>query len=160
MRGRARTIITLTYGELTRDVNHCASALRGLGISKGDRVALFMPMCPELVVAFFAVIKIGAVILPLFSGYGPDAVATRLNDAGAAAILVADGFWRRGQRVAMKAVADEALAAAPSVETSDRRVAPRGIGGDARGPRSSLERSGRGATGRLPDGAKQPPTTL
>ncbi len=109
------TVITLTYGELTRDVNRCASALRRLGITKGDRVALFMPMCPELVIAFFAVIKIGAVILPLFSGYGPDAVATRLNDADAEAMVVADGFWRRGQRVAMKAVADEALAAAPSV---------------------------------------------
>jgi acetyl-CoA synthetase len=105
----------LTYGELTRAVNRCASALRDLGVGKGDRVALFMPMCPELVTAFFAIAKLGGVVLPLFSGYGSEAVATRLADAGATALFVADGFWRRGQRVIMKPIADQALAAAPSV---------------------------------------------
>ena len=73
--------------------------------------ALFMPMCPELVAAFFAVIKIGGIVLPLFSGYGADAVATRLQDAGAVASVTADGFWRRGQPVLMKPTADAALAA-------------------------------------------------
>jgi acetyl-CoA synthetase len=72
-------------------------------------------MCPELVTAFFAVIKIGAIVLPLFSGYGADAVATRLVDAGATVLFTADGFWRRGQRVAMKETADEALRSAPLV---------------------------------------------
>jgi acetyl-CoA synthetase len=107
---------TLSYEQLTREVNACANGLRALGVGKGDRVALFMPMCPELIVAFFATIKIGAIILPLFSGYGADAVATRLRDADAKAMFVADGFWRRGQPVHMKPVADEALTASPSVQ--------------------------------------------
>jgi acetyl-CoA synthetase len=105
----------VTYAELHRDVNRCANALRALGVQKGDRVALFMPMCPELVVVFFAAIKIGAVILPLFSGYGADAVAARLRDADAALLVTADGVRRRGQIVHMKAVADEAVSSAPSV---------------------------------------------
>src|SRR5688572_20597649 len=106
---------TLTYGELFLKVNRCANALGTLGVGKGDRVALFMPMCPELVIAFFATIKRGAVVLPLFSGYGAEAVASRLRDAEATLLVTADGFWRRGQSIAMKAVADEAVAAASSV---------------------------------------------
>ena len=106
---------TLTYGELFLEVNRAANAMRELGVTKGDRVALFMPMCPELVVAFFAIIKLGAVVLPLFSGYGVDAVATRLRDAEATLLVTANGFWRRGRAVAMKPVADQAAAAAPSV---------------------------------------------
>ena len=106
---------TLTYGELFREVNRAANAMRELGVRKGDRVALFMPMCPELVVAFFAAIKLGGVVLPLFSGYGVDAVSTRLLDAEAMLLVTADGFWRRGKAVAMKPVADQAAAAAPSV---------------------------------------------
>ena len=105
----------LTYGALYIDVNRAANALRELGVTKGDRIALFMPMCPELVIAFFAAIKLGAVVLPLFSGYGVDAVATRLHDAEATLLITADGFWRRGQAVAMKPVADQAVTAAPSV---------------------------------------------
>jgi len=105
----------LTYGELFREVNRAANAMQELGIKQGDRVALFMPMCPELVVAFFATIKLGGIVLPLFSGYGVDAVATRLIDADATLLVTADGFWRRGQAVEMKAVADLAAAAAPSV---------------------------------------------
>ena len=106
---------TLTYGELFRQVNQCANAMATLGVNKGDRVALFMPMCPELVIAFFATIKRGAVVLPLFSGYGAEAVASRLRDAEATLLVTADGYYRRGQPVAMKAVADEAAAGAPSV---------------------------------------------
>jgi acetyl-CoA synthetase len=106
---------TLTYGELFRQVNQCANAMASLGLERGDRVALFMPMCPELVVAFFATIKCGAVVLPLFSGYGAEAVASRLRDAEARLLVTADGYWRRGQAVAMKPVADEAVASAPSV---------------------------------------------
>jgi acetyl-CoA synthetase len=104
-----------TYAELRAATNRCANALRTLGVRKGDRVALFLPMGPELTAAFFAVVKIGAVVLPLFSGYGADAVAARLQDAEATVVITADGFWRRGQRVAMKTVADEAADAAPSV---------------------------------------------
>ncbi len=110
------TVRTLTYGELHREVCRCANALRALGLGKGDAVGLYMPMTPELCIAFLAVIKIGGVILPLFSGYGPSAVATRLNDAGAKALFTADGFFRRGKPVPMKPTADEALAACPTVE--------------------------------------------
>ena len=113
--GEEGAIQQLTYGELYQDVNRCANALCELGVAKGDRVALFMPMCPELIVAFFAIVKIGACILPLFSGYGADAVTARLTDADASVVVTADGFWRRGQAVTMKAVADEAAAATPSI---------------------------------------------
>lgn len=106
---------TLTYADLHAEVGRCASALRSRGIGKGDAVGLFMPMTPELLVAFLAVAKIGGVILPLFSGYGPDAIAARLNDGEAKALFTADGFLRRGKAVAMKPVADEALARVPSV---------------------------------------------
>ena len=105
----------LTYAELRAATNRCANALKSLGVVAGDRVAIFLPMGPELAAAFFAVVKIGAVVLPLFSGYGADAVAARLTDAEASVVITADGFWRRGQPVAMKAVADEAVAASPSV---------------------------------------------
>jgi acetyl-CoA synthetase len=106
---------TLTYGQLFRQVNQCANAMTALGVGTGDRVALFMPMCPALVVAFFATIKRGAIVLPLFSGYGADAVASRLRDAEATLLVTADGYYRRGQHVAMKVVADEAAALSPSV---------------------------------------------
>jgi acetyl-CoA synthetase len=105
----------LTYRELHAEVNRCANAFRELGVGKGDRVALFMPMCPELIVAFFAAIKLGASILPLFSGYGADAAGARMHDAEATLLVTADGFWRRGQLVPMKATADLAAAAAPSL---------------------------------------------
>jgi acetyl-CoA synthetase len=113
--GEEGTTRHATYGELWQDVNQCAAGLRALGVGKGNCVALFMPMCPELIVAFFAVIRLGGIVLPLFSGYGADAVATRLRDADATMLITADGFWRRGQPVRMKPVADDAVDAAPSV---------------------------------------------
>ncbi|MCW5847303.1 MAG: AMP-binding protein [Anaerolineae bacterium] len=106
----------LSYGELAVEVNRCANALRALGLGAGDAVGLFMPMTPEIAVALLAVAKIGGVILPLFSGYGAGAVASRLADAGAKALFTADGFFRRGTVVPLKPTADEAAAAVPSVE--------------------------------------------
>jgi acetyl-CoA synthetase len=114
--GEEGTVQTLTYGELHAAVGRCANALRHLGLGKGDAVGLFMPMTPELAVAFLAVIKIGGIVLPLFSGYGPGAIAARLQDAGAKALFTADGFFRRGRPVALKPVADEALAQCPTVQ--------------------------------------------
>ncbi len=108
------TTRTMTYAELHDDVRRCASALRGQGLSKGDVVGLFLPMVPELLVAFLATLRIGAVALPLFSGYGPDAIASRLTDADARALVTADGFRRRGKAIAMKAVADAALESVPT----------------------------------------------
>lgn len=107
---------TLSYRELNEEVCRCASALRTLGIGKGDAIGLYMPMTPELIVAFLAVAKIGGVILPLFSGYGATAVATRLADGNAKALFVANGMMRRGKSIPMKPTADEALADAPWVQ--------------------------------------------
>jgi acetyl-CoA synthetase len=106
----------LTYGELAAEVNRCANALRSLGLGRGDAIGLYMPMTPEIAIALLAIAKIGGVILPLFSGYGAAAVASRLADAGARAFFTADGFFRRGAVVALKPAADEAAASVPSVE--------------------------------------------
>ena len=114
--GEEGTVRTFTYGQLYREVNRCASGLRALGLGKGDAVGLYMPMIPELAIAFLAVIKIGGIVLPLFSGYGPSAVATRLADGEARALFTADGMFRRGKVYPMKPKADEALAQVPGVE--------------------------------------------
>jgi acetyl-CoA synthetase len=106
----------LTYRDLYREVNRVASALRAAGLGKGDAVGLYMPMVPEIVIAFLAIAKIGGIILPLFSGYGPGAIATRLADAEAKALFTADGMFRRGKTLPMKPAADGALADVPSVE--------------------------------------------
>ncbi len=107
---------TLTYGELHRRVCRCANALRDLGLGRGDRIGLFMPMTPEIVIAFLAIAKIGGVLLPLFSGYGVGALVTRLQGAEADALFTADGFARRGRPIDMKETADEAVAQCPTVE--------------------------------------------
>ena len=98
-----------TYFQLSQEVNKCANALRSAGYGKGDAIGLFMPMCPELIFSFLAIIKIGGVILPLFSGYGASAVATRLRDADAVALITTDGGPRRGKVTNMKETADEAI---------------------------------------------------
>ena len=115
--GESGEVRTYTYAELHRQVGRCAAALKAVGVGRGDAVGLYMPMIPELIVAFLAVIKIGGVILPLFSGYGRDAVATRLRDAKARFLITADGFRRRGKIFRMKQVADEAAQDIPSLET-------------------------------------------
>jgi len=114
--GEEGVVRTFTYGQLHAEVCRCANALRSLGLGKGDAVGLYMPMIPELAIAFLAIVKIGGVILPLFSGYGPGAITARLTDADAKAVITADGVFRRGQPVAMKATLDEALTAAPTVQ--------------------------------------------
>ena len=108
--------VVLTYEELDARVSQCANALRALGLGKGDAVGLYMPMTPEIVVAFLAIVKIGGVLLPLFSGYGAEAVAARLQGAGAKALFTADGTTRRGTPILMKETADRALVQCPSVE--------------------------------------------
>jgi acetyl-CoA synthetase len=106
----------LTYRELAREVGRLGHALQRLGIARGDRVGLHLPMSPEAAIALLAVARIGAVAVPCFSGFGPQAIAGRLRDCEARALVTADGFVRRGHVVASKATADEAVAAAPSVE--------------------------------------------
>jgi len=107
---------TFTYAELNREVCRAAGALRQLGIGRGDTVGLFLPMIPEVVISLLAIAKVGAIFIPLFSGYGADAVAVRLADAGAKLLITADGFLRRGSQVPMKETADAALAQSPTVE--------------------------------------------
>jgi acetyl-CoA synthetase len=110
------TTQTLTFAEVEDQVRRAAAGLRTLGIGKGDTVALFMPMIPEAVVASYAVAWLGAVLVPLFSGFAPSAIAARLQDAGAKAVIVADATVRRGRTLGMRALLAEALANCPSVE--------------------------------------------
>ncbi|MFO7247832.1 MAG: AMP-binding protein [Bacillota bacterium] len=111
--GRTRII---TYDELAAWVSRVAFGLKRLGIEKGDRVALYLPMLPETVVAMLAAAKIGAVVMPAFSGFGADAVAKRLESAQAKVLITADGFYRRGRVVPMKEEADRAVDQALCVE--------------------------------------------
>jgi len=106
----------LTYGQLAEETGRCANALRALGLKKGDRVGLYLPMIPEVVVAQLAIGKLGAVYTPIFSGFGADAVAARLQDCDARVLITCDGIERRGKLVATKEVADRAVALSPSVE--------------------------------------------
>ncbi len=100
----------LTYAELRREVNRAAGMLRAHGIGRGHVVGVLMPMTPECVIAMLAIIKVGGIFLPLFSGYGVDAVAQRLEDSGAVALMTVEGFSRRGRRIDLLATADSAAA--------------------------------------------------
>jgi acetyl-CoA synthetase len=111
----AGQVRTLTYEQLAREVNRLANALRRLGIAEGDRVGVFLPMSPEAAIATLAIVRIGAIYTPCFSGFGAQAVASRLQDCEAKMLITADGFERRGQVVRMKETADEAVAACPTV---------------------------------------------
>jgi acetyl-CoA synthetase len=108
---------TLTYAELAAEVSRLANGLRALGIGEGDRVGIFLPMSPEAAIATLAVVRIGAIYTPCFSGFGAGAVASRLSDCEATLLITADGFYRRGQVVKLKETADEAVAQCPSVQT-------------------------------------------
>ena len=110
------TVRTLTYRELSDQVASFAAGLRSLGTKRGDRIAVFLPLTVECVVAVLAIGAIGAIFIPVFSGYGAEAIAGRLRDADAKVLICADGFYRRGQVVAMKETADAAADAAPSVK--------------------------------------------
>src|SRR5688572_11225837 len=101
---------SISYARLRREVEKMSAALRRLGVGRGDVVGVFMPMTPECVIAMLAVIRVGGIFLPLFSGYGPAAIVSRLQDSEAKALFCCDGFFRRGKFVAMKPVADEAVA--------------------------------------------------
>ena len=106
----------ITYGELYREVNKLANALKEFGVKKGDRVAIYLPMLPELPIAMLACAKIGAIHTDVFSGFSPMALRDRINDAEAKLLITADGFYRRGSIIHLKEDADKALEGAPSVE--------------------------------------------
>ncbi|HEX9824441.1 MAG TPA: AMP-binding protein [Actinomycetota bacterium] len=114
--GEDGAVRSVTYRELREMADRLAGGLASLGVGEGDAVGIFMPMAPETVAATLACAKLGAVYLPIFSGYAADAVATRLQDASAKALITADGFYRRGSTVPMKEVADEAADASPTVQ--------------------------------------------
>jgi acetyl-CoA synthetase len=107
----------MTYARLASEVDRAAAGLRAAGVQRGDAVGVFLPMVPEAVVAAYAIAKVGALYLPLFSGFAPDAIAARLNDAEARLVVTADWTWRRGKRVAVKPALDDALRECPSVHT-------------------------------------------
>ncbi|MBI5258091.1 MAG: AMP-binding protein [Burkholderiales bacterium] len=107
---------SFSYRELDAQVCRLAGGLRSLGLAPGDVVATYLPNLPEAMVAMLAVAKIGAVLMPLFSGFGADAVATRLAIGEAKAVITVDASLRRGKWVSAKAVVDEALAQSPGVQ--------------------------------------------
>jgi len=113
--GEDASVRTLTYAELHTETNRLASALRRLGIGRGDTVGLFLPLVPEAVIAFLACAKIGAIAVPIFSGFGAQAVSARLNDARAKALVTTDITFRRGKAIPMEQVAADAAQASPSV---------------------------------------------
>ncbi|HUK13877.1 MAG TPA: AMP-binding protein [Thermoanaerobaculaceae bacterium] len=111
----AGNVVMLTYAELHARVCRVAGSLASLGVGAGDSVGFYLPMTAEVVVALLACLKIGAVPVPVFAGFGPDALADRLADSGARVLLTADGTMRRGREVPLKPTADRACALAPAV---------------------------------------------
>lgn len=109
------TTRTLAYKELREETDKMAATLRSLGLGKGDAIGVFMPMVPEIVIAMLAIIKIGGIFLPLFSGFGAAAIVSRLNDADAKALFTAAGTYRRAKFCPMKPIADDAAAQIPTL---------------------------------------------
>lgn len=107
---------TLTYWDLYRQVNQFAAVLKKLGVKKGDRVALYLPLIPELLVACLGCARIGAVHSVVFGGFSAEALRDRINDAEAKILITADFGWRRGQQIHLKKAADEALQDTPSIQ--------------------------------------------
>lgn len=108
--GEAGDIRKLTYAQLHAEVSRCANGLRALGIESGDRVVIYMPLVPEAVVAMQACARIGAVHSVVFGGFSALSLKDRIEDAGARCVITADGGWRGGQIVELKAATDKALA--------------------------------------------------
>ena len=106
---------TLTYWDLYREVNRFANVLKKLGVRKGDRVVLYMPMIPELLIACLACARIGAVHSVVFGGFSAEALRDRINDAEAKLVITADFGWRRGKEILLKKGVDAAIAGCPSV---------------------------------------------
>src|SRR5687768_8205611 len=112
-RGEQRTF---TYAQLHDEVKRVGAALRGLGIKKGDRVAIYMPTCAEAIVLMLAAVRIGAVIIVIFAGFGAGALGERIRLAGARAVFATDVTYRKGKDVPLKQIVDDAVAGAPTVE--------------------------------------------
>ncbi len=114
--GEPGDVRTITYRQLHRDVCQCANALTGLGLKKGDRVAIYLPMVPEAAVAMLACARLGLIHTVIFGGFSSESIKDRVNDCQAKVIITADGGWRRGKIVELKTNVDRALPGTPSVE--------------------------------------------
>ena len=114
--GEPGDVRTLTYRQLHQEVCRFAHALAGLGLVKGDRVAIYMPMVPEAAIAMLACARLGVIHTVIFGGFSSEAIKDRVNDCQAKVIITADGGWRRGKIVELKANVDRALAGTPSVQ--------------------------------------------
>jgi acetyl-CoA synthetase len=114
--GEDGTVREITYHELYRQANQVANALDERGIEEGDTVGLYMPMVPEVVSILYGCFKVGAIAVPIFSGFGVDATATRIKDSECSVLFTGDGFRRRGDNVLLKESADEAIEQAGQVE--------------------------------------------
>ena len=107
---------TLTYWDLYREVNRFANVLKKLGVAKGDRVAIYLPMIPELPIAMLACTRVGAVHSIVFGGFSAESLRDRINDAQAKLVITADGGYRRGSVVPLKQLVDDAVTGTPSVQ--------------------------------------------
>ena len=107
---------TLTYGELHVEVQKCANVLKSLGVGHGDRVAIYLPMIPELPISMLACARVGAVHSVVFGGFSAESLRDRINDMQAKLLITADGGFRRGGIVPLKQISDDALTGAPSIE--------------------------------------------
>jgi acetyl-CoA synthetase len=114
--GEPGEVRKITYGELHEQVQQFANVLKGLGIKRGDRVAIYMGMCPELAIALLACARIGAVHSVIFGGFAAQAIVDRVNDSACIAVLTQDTSYRRGAEVKLKAIVDEALEKCPTVK--------------------------------------------
>jgi acetyl-CoA synthetase len=114
--GEPGDVRKLTYNDLSIEVNKLANALRKLGLQKGDRVGIYLPMIPELPIAMLACAKIGAIHSVVFSGFSASAFRDRMLDCDAKAVITCDSFWRRGKKVPLKNQTDEAVKETPSVK--------------------------------------------
>ena len=108
--------ITITYNQLFYRVNQLANALKRLGIKKGDRITIYLPMIPELVISMLACARIGAIHSVIFSGFSSQSIIDRMNDAESRIIITADGGYRRGKIIPLKKIVDEAVKQTPTVE--------------------------------------------
>ena len=114
--GEPGEVRRLTYGDLHEQVQRFANVLKGLGIRKGDRVAVYMGMCPELAIALLACARIGAVHSVIFGGFAAHAIVDRVNDSQCVAVITQDSSYRRGTEIKLKAIVDEALEQCPTVK--------------------------------------------